>query len=328
MTQVSELSKNPTQMVGALRDSLETLDLNTEVTFQIYSRTVLPLDGYIFWTPLKKCVFKGSLHYSREMLQNEDETYGLATVTFTSESEIAEFTREPLNRLYVARVGTFRYAFSQQQGFYKTANLWHYFGHSVQPALEAQLLDEPGMIDSSQPVVSNSLPFWLQLNSYAAPYWDGFANTANPVTTTVVNGTGVTLYPSFCVPPNITPAYGVVHIGAEDTRAIQAVPLIDANRNHYQLAADRVRVTLYGLQNNAACDFLDCVLQYSVDTGNFGIMNTPIIRDGKRTQVEMMALAQQKFIDIEASYYQTRANDIARQLIKQAQATILLGSAS
>lgn len=319
MTQVNELPKAGGPFVGPLRDGLEALDLGQEVEFQIYSRTVLPLDGYIFWTPLKKVKHKGSLRYARDMLQNEDDTYSLATVQFTSETEITDFTSEPLDRLYVARAGTFRFAFSQHNAFYKQAALWHYFGHSVQPALEAQLLDFPGSIDPTQAVVSNSLPLWLQLNTYAAPYWDGFSN----------NGpTGVTLYPSFCVPPNITPAYGAVHIGEEDTTAIQSIPLLDRERNHYQLASDRVRVTLYGFQDNAACDFLDCVLQYSVDTQNFGIMNMPIIRDAKRKQEEVMAIAQKKVIDFQVDYYQQRANDIARQMIEQASAQILLGSLS
>jgi hypothetical protein len=111
------------------------------------------------------------------------------------------------------------------------------------------------------------------------------------------------------------PPYAVVHIPPEGTRAIQSAPLLTRDRSHYQLAADQCRVTLYGLQSDEAEDFLDCVLQYSVNSDNFGVMNMPIVRDGKRNQTELIAVAMQKFIDFEISYNQARVADVARQLI-------------
>jgi hypothetical protein len=311
---ITEVGTNQGQLFGTLRDGLESLDYNQEVGFQAYSRVVLPVDGYVFWSPTVRKVFKGALRYSQEIQQNEDELVGFATVLFTSEREIVEFSG-PGDTLHVARLGKFRYAFSQQQGFFKQAGLWHYFGHSVYPALETQLLDRPGAIDPAQAVTSNSLALWLQLNSYAAPYYDGFRNT-------------VVLYPSYLVSQNLVPPYGAVHIGQGDTRALQAAPLLTPDRSHYQLAADRVRVTLYGLQNNAALDFIDCVFQYTVDTQNFGIMNMPIVTDGKRPQVELTALAMQKVIEFEIDYYQARVNTIARQLIKSALPTYIVESPS
>lgn len=311
MSQISESTPNQTQISGALRDGMEALDLNQQITYQAYTRVVLPVDGYVFWQPTVSLTVKGSLHFSQEMQQNEDETLGFATVTFSSEGKIVQFEDAPPNTIYVARCGKFRYAFSQQTGFYTQAGLWHYFGHSVLPAMAAQLLDNPDSIDPTRAVTSNSLALWLALNGYKSPLYDGFSNK-------------VTLYPSFLTPANLLPSYGAVHIGDGDTQALQAIPYLDRDRNHYQLVSDKVRITLYGLQSNEALDFVDCVLAYSQFTGNFGIMNMPIVRDGKRPQPELQAIAMQKFVDFEISYYQTRVADVARQLILSAVPTYII----
>lgn len=312
MPSLDEISSQ-SQLKGALRDGLESIDFTQVVNFMSYSRVVLPVDGYVFWSPLVPQCFKGALHFSQEIQQSEDETVGLATVTFSSEQKIAEFECSPINTIWVASIprsnGRQRFAFSQQQGFYTQAGLWHYFGHSIYPAMESQLLDADNPLLptlESQVVTSNSLGLWLALNGYNPPYYDWFRNTA------------FTLYPSMLVPANLVPPYGVVHIEESGTRALQAAPFLSRQRNHYQLVADSVRVTLYGLQNNAALDFIDCVMQYSVNSDNFGIMNMPVVKDGKRTQPELQALAMKKVIDFEVSYHQKRVADVSRQLILNA----------
>src|SRR6185312_10787007 len=146
---------------GPLQDGVDTIDLNQQVQFQAYTRVVLPLDKYVFWSPTTKLCASGSLHYSQEMEQREDETVGVATVTFTSQKRITEFSESPVSTIYVAEHCGFRYAFSQQSGHYEQAGLWHYFGHLVYPALESQLLDRPDAIDPNRAVVSNSLALWL-----------------------------------------------------------------------------------------------------------------------------------------------------------------------
>ena len=47
-------------------------------------------------------------------------------------------------------------------------------------------------------------------------------------------------------------------------------------------------------------------------------MNMPVVRDEKRIQSELNAIAQKKSLTFEVSYYQNRMNDIARQLILSA----------
>jgi hypothetical protein len=340
------------QIAGLLGAGLQTLDLQQEVTFQKYSRIVLPLDGYVFWSPGPTITVPGALHHMMEMIQNEDETFGLASVFFTTQEPVTEFSDIPINTIYVARQGEFRYAFSRHAGYFQAAQTWHYQGHSIHPAMASQLLDTPGVLDPSRAVVSNSLPIWLSLNNYASPFIGGFSP-------------GITLYPSEAVPANLPPPYGSVHIGDSDTRALQAFPLVkmiqvpltttilddDDNlifgsndlplevdvldefgnpilvpkRVSHQLMADRVRIILYGLQNDEALSFYNSLLEFMRTQPGMGLMNMPAVRDGKRKQVELQALAMQKIIELEVSYNQAYATDVGLQLIKSASITILYG---
>lgn len=370
----------PSQIAALLGAGVETLDLQASVTFQRYTRTVLPLDGYVFWTPSGTLEVPGALHHAMEMLQNEDETIGLASVFFTTQEPVTEFADVPINTIYVARQGEFRYAFSRHAGYFQAAQVWHYQGHSIHPAMSSQLLDTPGVLDPARAVVSNSLPIWLAMNGYQSVLTGGFSN-------------GLTLYPSQAVPANLPPPYGSVHIGDNDTRALQSIPrvqivsvqltapVVDVDGNPVldqngvpvqvpvfehpggliplldmrgrpildqrgrevlvpsqstdsypvtvprriisQLMADRVRIVLYGLQNDEALEFVASVMEFMGLYGTLGLMNMPAVRDGKRQQVEIQALAMQKIIDFDVSYNQGSARDVAIGLIQQACVTVI-----
>jgi len=126
------------------------------------------------------------------------------------------------------------------------------------------------------------------------------------------------VYPAFLVPTNLLPAYVAVEVQPNSTRALQAVPTRGRTSGHLQLTAERVRMTAYGLRNDAIMDLMDYVLDYSMNTGNVGLMNAPIVRDEHRAQVELAVLAQKKTIEWEVSYFQHRSRSIARQLIMSA----------
>ena len=162
-------------------------------------------------------------------------------------------------------------------------------------------------------MVSNSLPAWLALNSYFPVY--GFANP------------GVTLYPSFLVPDNISPPFAAVHIDPVGTTALASAPLIAKDGSHSQLCSDRVRLTLWGLRNFNAMDFIDCVYQYLSDAGVMGLMNMPVVRDEKRTQNELLTIAQKKTVDIDVSYQQGTMRDLARQQILDVIPNFIIGTA-
>lgn len=330
--------EDQSQIAAALGGGVRAISQHQEVLFNAYSRVVLPIDGYVFWQPTGEIKVQGALHHAQELQQNEDETLGSAATLFTTQQKVVEFSAAPINTIFVAREGDFRYAFYAQSGYMEAANLWHYQGRVIPPAMTTQLLDNPASIDPKRAIVSNSLPLWLALNGYTSPYVGGFSP-------------GITLYPSFAVSPNLTPPYGAVHIAPEGTRSLQAVPLIkrfqtqakdnagnpitSSNgdpvlipwRVHNQLMADRVRVTLYGLQNDEAMDFLDSVLEFSQNFQYFGLMNAPAVTDGKRAQAELQALAMQKIIEFEVSYNQARVKSVATQLIESAQVSILLNAA-
>ena len=316
MGQIDEVSRADTQMAGALRDAIAQSGLAQEITFQAYTRVVLPLDGYVFWSPTVTVTASGVLHFAQRVEQNETETYGRAQVGFATAQRLEAFDELGDATLLVASIAGMRFAFSEQGGFQDEARLWHYAGESIVPALEAQLLDDPGSIDPNAAVVSNSLPLWLALNGWSTPFSDWLSNASK-----AQGGLGVTLYPSSLVEPNLPPPYAVVHIGPEDTRSLQAVPYLDRNRSSWQLAADRVRVTLVGLQSDAAIDFENLVLQYIEYTDNFGLMSGPVVKDAKRGQRELQAIAMQKTIEWEISYQQSRVAQVARTLIGQALAT-------
>jgi len=90
-----------------------------------------------------------------------------------------------------------------------------------------------------------------------------------------------------------------------------------------QLARDRVRLTTFGVRNDAVQAFIAAINRQSVDFGVVGVMNVPIVRDEKRTQVELEILAMKKTIDFEVSYYQKGINNFAVQYIKSVIPTFL-----
>jgi hypothetical protein len=178
--------------------------------------------------------------------------------------------------------------------------------------MESQIIDNAWQINTSELIVSNSLPLWLKLNNYTPtlPAY-GFGNTMVP------------LFPSRLVDSNIPPPFASVHIYPESTQSLASTPRIGFRSSHQQLTKERVKTTIYGLGNSYAMDLVDCVNQYSSDYDLFGLMNVPTMRDEKMAQNELGIIAQNKSIEYEISYYQLRARHIARQIIGQAIPTFI-----
>jgi hypothetical protein len=126
------------------------------------------------------------------------------------------------------------------------------------------------------------------------------------------------LYPSFLVPDNLPAPYGVIDIPPSSTVSLQSIPWRDYRSTHWQLVSERVKLIFYGLRNDDVMDFFDYAVDYSTITGNFGLTNMPVVRDEKRTQTELAALAQKKSIEFEITYNQYRARNVARQVIQSA----------
>ncbi len=324
MSQVDEVTGAATAMGTALQAGLDTLDLNQTVNFVLYRRVVLPADGFVFWvradtlspsallntapanrvTPNQPRLMTGgapsftafgSLHHTTVNRQSEDESSATNRMIFTSKGEVEDLNAIAPGTMYLAQLGGLRYSFSTRNMRYSQADLHHYSGDAVYPALMSQIIETPEQVNTLDVVVSNSLPLWLTLNQFF------------PV------------YPSFLVPDNIHPPYASVHISDDSTHPMQSAAFHDAQGSRWQLARDTVRVTTYGVRNNTIMDWMDYVNQFTLDNpGVLGVMNSPIPRDAKRGQVEISALAQKKVITFEASYYQSRIQALARKYILSA----------
>ncbi len=299
MPSIADSLNHQSILEAPLEAGLENISQNQTITFTVYQKLILPLDGFVYWvrgdlvdppiTPLTQDV-KGSLHRSVNETQLEDGTYGVNRIVFTSEDVVDQLNTVSPTTLLLGTIDDVRFAFNSV-GTYKQAGIFHYVGDAVYPLMASQIIDTVDQLDALEIVVSNSLPIWLTLNDL------------------------VDVYPSFLVDDNIVPPYASIHIVPEQTQAIQAAPRIDETSSHWQLAKDHVRITLYGLNNKQALAWQDYILAYSVDTDVLGIMNMPIMRDDKRIQSELNVIAMRKTIEFDVNYYQASIYDIARKYI-------------
>jgi hypothetical protein len=371
MSNIGEISGQQSQSSNILATGYDVLDNVETLILKRYTRYILPLDGFAFWildTDADELSVEGSLHFSTQVIQREDETIGVNAVLLTTKTEIQDLNAVALNSMYIgsSKKGEIRFAFSATGKFFKQSNIWHYRGDAIYPAMFSQIIDNPILPISIPQIATNSLPLWISLSGIQNQFSDvaitfnsmmetptigdilttvpprvcavvvgvygdildvvvnvgsfesgdvvnNYTASANIGIIAAVNNGVPTIYPSYLIPSNIQPPYIGVDIATTD--CLQATPHIDENGNHSQLMMDKIKLTLYGLNNNQAMDFLDFVNEYTLLTENMGIMNTPRVLDEKRTQAEMRIIAQKKTIEFEISYYQYRVNDISQQLI-------------
>lgn len=320
---VAEAVGNQSQLASSLRAAVGVISQNQTVTFTKYVKLVLPLDGYVFWVKASlvsasalanvatynaaafnaaptvvqtapTVTVSGSLHIATTNQQDADESFSVNRMVFTATESINDLNDISPMVMYLAEHGDYRFSFSERKSFYKQADLYHYEGDAVYPVMESQIIDDVASFDTLNVIVSNSLPIWLALNAV------------------------MPVFPAFLVPDNIRPPYASVRIEPDSTQAIQMAPYLGPTSSHWQLVQERVRITVYGLRNYSALDYLDYILAQSLDGDTFGIMNSPVPRDEHRTQTELSTLAQKKSFDVAVNYCQTTARDIARQLILKA----------
>lgn len=342
MTSATEAGFARTPLGADLAAGVSSISYDQSVTFTLYKRLVLPLDGYVFFVradiignqsaifnrgtiggfqpnqfptnePAQTFIAKGSLHFSTEVRQTEDSTYVANRMVFTALEEISQLNAIAPETMWIASFPDgpnppIKFAFSGRSIWYKQANLWHYTGYAVYADMATQIVDDPLTLNTRDVIVSDSLPIWLGLNGYLTAY--GFSNP------------WLRLYPSFLTPKNLEPPYATVHIFPEGTQGLQMAPLLDRNRSHSQLCSDKVRVTLYGLRNNEALDFIDCVNDYITFTGLMGLMSIPVPKDEKRIQQELGAIAMKKTVDYTVSYNQSTVRDFAQKYILAAGITL------
>lgn len=308
-------------------------------TFTRYVRLVLPADGYVFWVranlvaptaqynaigfnqlppiggwtqlPPDRIEVRGTVHYATEQHQDSEKVYASNTVHFNTMEQVQFLNAIDPATMWICTFDGIRFAFSSRENFFAQAGEYHYVGQALYSSMQTQIIDTVGQLQQTQ-VVSNSLPIWLSMNGYSIFYG--------------IQTCPVVLYPSSSqLLDNLPPPFGVVHVVPDSTTALGSTPVLDNLLSHTQLARDIVRVTLYGTNNNSSADFVDFVNQFSLDNDTIGVMNMPILRDEKEAQPELLILAKKKSIEYEVSYYQSRARNIARQIITQAIPTFVVG---
>ena len=299
-----------TPLGASLKGGLDTLSLNQTVEFELYRRHVLPIDGYVYWVkdaaaPTLKIM--GALHYNSDIKQEGDNTQPLTRIVFSSQEPVRDFTAIAPDTVYMAWFEGNQFAVSSLGAHFQQSNLWHYLGNSNFSEFANLVVNDISQVPTEQ-IISNSLPSWLAMNSYAPAY---------PV---LIPFPPITLYPEFLSPLNLPAPYGTVNIVPDDTSAYATTPLlVSPDMSSDQLSHDRVIVTLYGATNRQARDFLAAVNQYTLDTARFGIVGLPaIVRDDQKAAMpELLLLAHKKRLIFEVSYLQDAQRDIARQLIEK-----------
>lgn len=315
---IGEATQAPPQLASVLDAGISTLSADQSITFQQYTKVTLSQDGYVFWVATGEAKdFSGSLHYITDRHQDEDQTVAANRFIFTAKQEITAFNSVSPSTLWIGAWTidgvTLQIAFADHGSFYKQADLWHYSGYAVYPAMASQLVQSSADLPAG-PIVSNSLPIWLTQNSY--------------------QGISVPVYSSFLVPDNIQPPYVVAHVEPDSTEVLGAFPIQvgagtpipnsgSAPLYQYmtdQLCAEDVRLTLYGFTNGQARAYLQAIIDNSWNDV-FGFCSSPVIKDDKRTQAEIAAVAMKKRIEFRASYYQSSADAIVRRFIVSASIT-------
>lgn len=331
MANVFETSGAKPQLASGLAEGVNTLSGNEQVTFTLYVKLVLPLDGYVFWVnaalltdtaiynaaqydrllydnyngavPARSLNAQGSFHFNSNVQMLEDRQAVFNHTIFTSLVKIDDFNLINPQFLYVASYQGIKFAFNSKDNYYKQADLYHYRGDALYSIMDTQLIDSMTDFDTTSVIVSNSLPIWLALNQYFP------------------------MYPAYLVDQNLPPPYAAVDVISSNTEAIGQFPIVNnvvptigdpVSSTINQLASDTVRITIYGIRNNEALNFANYVFQYSMDTDNIGIQNMPIMQDEKLTQSEFGIIAMKKSITFKVSYYQNTANEVALSLIKSA----------
>ncbi|EAX6858188.1 hypothetical protein J9P64_003452 [Salmonella enterica] len=307
MPSLEELAEqHGSQLSSVLQSAVETLSSGQEITFRLYVRQVLPLDGFVYWVNAEivscdelcrlniesptRLKIKGSLHRQVIAVQDESVSKDVNNIIFTPLQKVDDFNVENPDAIYLGEYGGVQFAFSRMESRYQQSGIFHYRGMAILPTMRSQIIDCPEEI-SDERIISNSIPLWLAMKDFA------------------------TVYPSYLVPQNLRPPY--IAVDVRSSTPLQVAPIVYGGER-YQLVQDSVRLTLYGFTNRMALDYIDSVVRRALEGEEFGVTNMPIPVDAKSGQVEINALAKKKTVDFEVNYYQSTVRDISRQLIKKA----------
>ncbi|EFO3260876.1 hypothetical protein DPV14_02205 [Escherichia coli] len=297
--------QHSSQLSSVLKSAVETISSDQEITFRLYVRQVLPLDGFVYWVNAEiiscdelcrlniesptRLKIKGSLHRQVIAIQDESVSKDVNNIIFTPVQQVDDFNVENPDAIYLGEYGGVQFAFSRMESRYQQSGIFHYRGMAILPTMRSQIIDCEEDISDEQ-IISNSIPIWLQMKDAA------------------------TVYPSYLVPQNLRPPY--IAVDVRNSIPLQVAPVVFGGER-FQLVQDSVRLTLYGFSNKMALDLVDSVVNRALEEEKFGVTNIPVVQDAKSGQVEINALAKKKIVDFDVNYYQSTAQEMSRQLIEK-----------
>lgn len=271
MVSVQEEQGSP--LSAAQSSGLHDIDSGQTITFKKYRRTVLPLDGYIFWVATGDSQsVEGSLHINTQSLQDVSENYDLGLVKFTCTTEIASFYDRDRTFIWVGDLGNARFVIGSHSFQYEQAGLYHYEGRTLTPVFAAQFIDDISAINVEELIVSNSLPFFMSLPYDTSPALDWCPWPEN-----------VPVFPSYCVPENQSPPYVAIHNDPETIKETSLSMVNSYTGSDSQIIKETVSLSLYGLTNLQAANIRNYILHWALlHPEKFGVVNNPFIRDENR----------------------------------------------
>jgi hypothetical protein len=332
MTFLSESQTKQTALAGALSAGLDNIRYGQEIAFTPYIRLVLPIDGFVFWVrydqvgaeTLKDAglLDEGAqpitvdcdIHMATSTDQSEDENIDVSNVVVTTKQEVRPFHDAIVTVMWLAESEGVRFAINSRKSFSQQANVFHYVGKTIYPAMMTQIIDDASQFNLRELVLSNSTALWLFIASdiHRAVWLPGFT---------------FPLFPKYLIPDNLDPPYGVVSPLEGTIRGINLAPTYSLTFSRDHFVEEEVDIILYGCPHRIAADFVDSVLGYTLAETTFGIQNTPTIKDEPRQQTELSVLAQKKRINFKINFHQRVLRDMAIRLITKCVPNItLLGS--
>ena len=314
MPSLDEITRTTgTPLANALAAGLNDISYSQTVRFTRYQRTVLPVDGFVFWVSTGETQdVQGAIHVTTGNELTEDQAYDQSSIVLTTKTEVHPFHDLALDTVWIGDFEGVRFAISSRSSRYNQAGLFHYLGSTVTPAFQSQFIDSAAQLQQMEPVTSSSLALFLALPTLRSVALDWCPWPP-----------GVPVFPSFAVPDNQPPPYIAIHNAPDGGRAVSMGTLDPQTATTHRLMTERVRLRLYGLPHQQAENMLSRILHWALlNDDRMGIINSPHIRDEKQASAEINALAMSKTIELDVMYSQTALRDTALQLIRHVTPTL------
>ncbi|MPW00404.1 hypothetical protein [Bombella apis] len=174
MPSLDEITRTTgTPLANALAAGLNDISYGQTIRFTRYQRTVLPVDGFVFWVSTGETQdVQGAIHVTTGNELTEDQAYDQSSIVLTTKTEVHQFHDLAPDTVWIGDFEGVRFAISSRSSRYNQAGLFHYLGSTVTPAFQSQFIDSAAMLQKMEPVTSSSLALFLALPTLGSP-WTG-----------------------------------------------------------------------------------------------------------------------------------------------------------